>query len=94
MADFLFSDGPILSLQAAAGPFLDVLFVLITSTGSIYFFLGAVVLVYWLWDKRLGLGPPKVPERQQPGRGCLRAAVPLTREACSFGCSKDLPPYG
>ncbi len=41
MADFLFLEGPIFSIQAAAGPFLDVLLVLITSTGSIYFFLGA-----------------------------------------------------
>ncbi len=55
MADFLFSEGPIRALQRFATPVLDAFFVVITSTGGIFFFLGAVVLVYWLWDKRLGL---------------------------------------
>ncbi|MFQ5908147.1 MAG: phosphatase PAP2 family protein [Thermoplasmata archaeon] len=55
MGDFLFGVGPIRALQEFASPFLDALFVVITSTGDILFFLAAVVLTYWLWDKRLGL---------------------------------------
>ncbi len=55
MGDFFFGVDPIEALQRFAPPFLDALFVVITSTGSLLFFLAAMVLVYWLWDKRLGL---------------------------------------
>jgi membrane-associated phospholipid phosphatase len=55
MGDFFFGVDPIEVLQRFATPFLDALFVVITSTGSLPFFLAAMVLVYWLWDKRLGL---------------------------------------
>lgn len=56
MADFLFGEGPIRALQRATIPLLDALFMVPTSTGSLLFFLGAAaVLIYWLWDKRLGL---------------------------------------
>ncbi len=54
MGDFFFGLDPIEALQRVASPFLDAIFVVITSTGSLLFFLAAVVLVYWLWDKRLG----------------------------------------
>lgn len=54
MADFLFSEGPIRALQEASTPFLDALFVIITNTGSALFIFAAILLVYWLWDKRLG----------------------------------------
>lgn len=54
MADFLFSEGPIRALREAATPFLDALFTLITNTGSVLFFLVVLLLVYWLWDTRLG----------------------------------------
>ncbi len=55
MGDFFFGVDPIEALQRFATPFLDALFVVITSTGSLLFFLTATALVYWLWDKRLGL---------------------------------------
>ncbi len=55
MADFFFGVDPIEALQRFATPLLDALFVAITSTGSLLFFLTAAALVYWLWDKRLGL---------------------------------------
>ncbi len=55
MGDFFFGVDPIQALQRVATPFLDALFVAITSTGSLLFFLTAAALVYWLWDKRLGL---------------------------------------
>ncbi|MFQ5838825.1 MAG: phosphatase PAP2 family protein [Thermoplasmata archaeon] len=55
MADFLFSDGPIKALQELSSPLLDVLFLVITSTGSTLFLLAVTLLIYWLWDKRVGL---------------------------------------
>ncbi len=55
MGDFFFGVDPIEALQRFATPFLDALFVVITSTGSLLLFLTAAALVYWLWDKRLGL---------------------------------------
>ncbi len=55
MGDFFFGVDPIQALQRFATPFLDAIFVVITSTGSLFFFMAAAALVYWLWDKRLGL---------------------------------------
>ncbi|MDX1534822.1 MAG: phosphatase PAP2 family protein [Thermoplasmata archaeon] len=55
MGGVLFGLGPILALREVASPFWDVLFLAVTSTGSVPFLLAAVFLVYWLWDKRLGL---------------------------------------
>ncbi len=55
MADFFFGVDPIQALQRFATPFLDALFVVITSTGSLLFLMTAAALVYWLWDKRPGL---------------------------------------
>ncbi len=55
MGEFLFGVAPVRALWEVSSPFLDAFFVVITSTGDVLFFLVVVVLVYWLWDKRLGL---------------------------------------
>ena len=55
MGAFLFGVAPIRALRQVSSPFLDAFFVVITSTGDILFFLAVVVLIYWIWDKRLGL---------------------------------------
>ncbi|MEE9197408.1 MAG: phosphatase PAP2 family protein [bacterium] len=55
MGAFLFGVAPIRALRQVSSPFLDAFFIAITSTGDILFFLAVVALIYWLWDKRLGL---------------------------------------
>lgn len=53
--DALFSEGPIRALQDLASPLLDTVFLAITATGGVLFLLAAVVLLYWLGDKRFAL---------------------------------------
>jgi membrane-associated phospholipid phosphatase len=55
MGEFLFGVAPIRALWEVSSPFLDAVFVAITFSGDRLFFLVVVVLIYWLWDKRLGL---------------------------------------
>ncbi len=55
MGAFLFGVAPIQALRQVSSPLLDAFFVVITSTGDLLFFLAVVGLIYWLWDKRLGL---------------------------------------
>jgi membrane-associated phospholipid phosphatase len=54
MLDFLFSEGPVKSLQELLTPLFEPLFLLITFTGSAVFLLALAVIVLWLWDKRVG----------------------------------------
>lgn len=53
MADFLFSEGPIEALQRLS-PYLDGLFIAITTSGGGIVLMGLSLLLYWLWDKRAG----------------------------------------
>ncbi|MFQ5919561.1 MAG: phosphatase PAP2 family protein [Thermoplasmata archaeon] len=55
MGGILFGLGPIQALREVSSPFWDAFFFAVTSTGDVVFFLAAMVLIYWLWDKRLGL---------------------------------------
>ncbi len=55
MADFLFSEGPIRVLQDLLSPALDGLFLLLTEAGNGALLIAFAILVYWIWDKRLGL---------------------------------------
>ncbi len=55
MADILFSEAPIRILQALLSPALDGLFLVVTEAGNGALLIALSLLVYWLWDKRLGL---------------------------------------
>lgn len=55
MLDPLFSEGPIRALQGLSSPLLDAIFTAITSTGSSAFLILAVLLLYWLRDKRVAV---------------------------------------
>lgn len=55
MADFLFSDGPIRALQELLSPALDGLFLVLTTAGNGALLVALSIIVYWVWDKRLGL---------------------------------------
>ena len=84
MGDFLFGLDPIRALQRFASPFLDAFFVVITNTGSLFFFLFAAVLVYWLWDKRLGLYLSVLLMVSAPLNAVLKALVGWPRPPAAF----------
>ncbi len=90
MGDFFFGVDPIQALQRVATPFLDALFVAITSTGSLLFFLTAAALVYWLWDKRLGLYLSVLPLASGAVNAYLKALFGLPRPPPVF--HKVVPP--
>ncbi|MFQ6012509.1 MAG: phosphatase PAP2 family protein [Thermoplasmata archaeon] len=94
MADFLFAEGPIRALREASSPFLDALFVLITSTGGILFFLAAVVLIYWLWDKRLGLFLSLLLLVSGAVNGYLKALFGMPRPSPAFHTPSPLTSNG
>jgi membrane-associated phospholipid phosphatase len=90
MGDLFFGVDPIEALQRFATPFLDALFVVITSTGSLLLFLTAAALVYWLWDKRLGLYLSVLPLASGAVNAYLKALFGLPRPPAVY--HKVFPP--
>ncbi len=84
MGDFLFGVGPLRALREIASPLLDAFFIGITSTGDILFLLAAAVLVYWLWDKRLGLFLGLLPLVSGALNGVLKTLFGLPRPPAVF----------
>jgi membrane-associated phospholipid phosphatase len=50
----LFSEGPIRFLQSLSSPWLDAFFSLATDLGDRMILFGLTMLLWWLWDKRIG----------------------------------------
>ncbi len=84
MGEFLFGVAPIRALWEVSSPFLDAAFVAITSSGDRLFFLVVVVLIYWLWDNRLGLFLSVLLLASGVLNGHLRALFGLPRPPAAY----------
>jgi glycerophosphoryl diester phosphodiesterase len=50
----LFSEDPIRLLQGFSSPWLDAFFAAVTQLGDRMVLFGLAILLYWLWDRRIG----------------------------------------
>jgi membrane-associated phospholipid phosphatase len=75
----LFSEEPIIALQTALPPWLLPVFDVITDAGRREILFGLAVLIYWLWDKRIGFFLASTLLVSAAVNGALKAAFGMPR---------------
>lgn len=80
----LFSEGPIRALQDLLSPTFDLFFRVVTAGGNGAVLVSLTLLVYWLWDRRLGLLLGLVVLTSGALNGFLKAMFALPRPPTSL----------